>query len=44
MGSVRDVDGVTAFPAGIHAASTWDINLMYARGYALGMDSQFLVI
>jgi beta-glucosidase len=33
---VRFAQGVTAFPAGIHAAATWDIDLIKARGNALG--------
>ena len=33
---VRFAQGVTAFPAGIQAAATWDISLMNARGIALG--------
>lgn len=37
---VRYVEGVTAFPAGIQAGSTWDTNLMYQRGNALGSESK----
>ena len=37
---VRYVQGVTAFPAGVQAASTWDRSLMYARGNALGAESK----
>lgn len=33
---IRYAQGVTAFPAGVHAASTWDIALINARGNALG--------
>jgi beta-glucosidase len=33
---VRYAQGVTAFPAGIQAAATWDISLMNARGNAIG--------
>lgn len=33
---VRYAQGVTAFPAGIQAASTWDTDLIYTRGNALG--------
>ncbi len=32
---VRDTTGVSAFPAGINAAATWDRDLIYARGYAM---------
>lgn len=35
-GSVRYAQQVTAFPAGITTGSTWDTQLIYARGYALG--------
>lgn len=41
---VRYVDGVTAFPAGIQAAATWDIALMNQRGAALGAESKSLGI
>jgi hypothetical protein len=34
--SVRYAGSVTAFPAGIMAGSTWDTQLMYDRGFALG--------
>ena len=37
---VRYVQGVTAFPAGIQAAATWDTSLMYARGNAIGTESK----
>jgi len=33
---VRYAQGVTALPAGVMAASTWDEALIYGRGYALG--------
>ncbi|WVQ75627.1 hypothetical protein IAR50_005256 [Cryptococcus sp. DSM 104548] len=35
---VRLTDFVSAFPAGINAASTFDKDLIYARGYALGQE------
>jgi beta-glucosidase len=35
---VRSADFVSAFPAGINVASTWDKDLMYARGYAMGEE------
>jgi beta-glucosidase len=34
--SIRYAQQVTAFPAGITTGSTWDTELMYARGFALG--------
>lgn len=37
---VRYVQGVTAFPAGVQAAATWDRSLMYGRGNALGAESK----
>jgi beta-glucosidase len=42
--AVRYAQGVTVFPAGVHAASTWDIDLMYKRGYALGEEARALGI
>ena len=33
---IRFAKGITAFPAGVQAASTWDIALIKARGNALG--------
>ena len=39
---VRFAQGVTAFPAGIQAASTWDTLLMYQRGAALGAEAKGL--
>lgn len=33
---VRDADFVSAFPAGMHVAATWDRELMYAHGKAMG--------
>ncbi|EFX04545.1 beta-glucosidase [Grosmannia clavigera kw1407] len=35
---VRSTDNVTAFPAGITTAATWDKDLMLARGRALGQE------
>jgi len=35
---VRDTDLVSAFPAGMNAAMTWDIGMMYARGFAMGAE------
>lgn len=35
---VRFADRVSAFPAGVNAATTWDKDLMYARGYAMGAE------
>ncbi|OXC81956.1 beta-glucosidase [Cryptococcus neoformans] len=35
---VRLADFVSAFPAGINAAATFDKDLIYARGYALGQE------
>jgi beta-glucosidase len=32
--------GVTVFPAGIQTAATWDVELMYQRGEALGEESR----
>lgn len=40
FGSVRYVQGVTAFPAGVQAAATWDTALMYSRGNALGAEAR----
>lgn len=31
-------DGVTAFPAGITVAATWDQDLMYRRAVAIGKE------
>ncbi|KAJ8061602.1 hypothetical protein OCU04_009408 [Sclerotinia nivalis] len=39
---VRYAQKVTAFPAGITTGSTWDTDLMYARGYALGAEAKAL--
>ncbi|KAF2497446.1 beta-D-glucoside glucohydrolase [Lophium mytilinum] len=41
---VRYVDGVTALPAGIQAAATWDTALMNQRGAALGEEAKALGI
>lgn len=35
---VRFADWVSAFPAGMTTAATWDRNLMYQRGYAMGKE------
>jgi beta-glucosidase len=37
---VRYVQGVTAFPAGVQVAATWDTALMYSRGNALGTEAK----
>ncbi|KAL1589534.1 hypothetical protein WHR41_01606 [Cladosporium halotolerans] len=37
---LRYVKGVTAFPAGVHVASTWDPSLIYARGNAMGAEAK----
>ncbi|KAF7936911.1 hypothetical protein EAE99_002260 [Botrytis elliptica] len=39
---VRYAQKVTAFPAGITTGSTWDTELMYARGNALGAEAKAL--
>lgn len=36
--SVRTADLVSTFPAGVTMAATWDRQLMYARGQALGVE------
>jgi beta-glucosidase len=41
---VRYVNGVTAFAAGVHAASTWDIDLIKERGSFLGNEAKQLGI
>lgn len=41
---VRYVQGITAFPAGVQAASTWDTSLIYERGNALGTEAKALGI
>lgn len=35
---IRFADYVSAFPAGVNVAATWDRNLAYARGYAMGSE------
>lgn len=35
---VRDTDYASAFPAGINAAATWDKNLIFKRGQAMGQE------
>lgn len=37
---IRYLKGVTVFPAGIHTAATWDIDLMRRRGEALGEEAR----
>jgi beta-glucosidase len=37
---VRYINGVTAFSAGIHAASTWDVDLIRERGQFLGEEAK----
>ncbi|KAF2085292.1 glycoside hydrolase family 3 protein [Saccharata proteae CBS 121410] len=39
---VRYVQNVTVFPAGVQAASTWNLTLMQERGAALGAESKAL--
>jgi hypothetical protein len=41
---IRYAMGVTVFPAGVHAASTWDVNLLQKRGLALGQEAKGLGI
>ncbi|KAK7519205.1 putative beta-glucosidase L [Phyllosticta citriasiana] len=41
---VRFAQGITAFPAGIHAGATWDKHLVYQRGAAMGEESRALGI
>ncbi|KAF2735980.1 beta-glucosidase 1 precursor [Polyplosphaeria fusca] len=41
---IRYVNGVTAFAAGVHAASTWDIDLIRERGNFLGAEAKQLGI
>ena len=35
---VRDTDYVTAFPAGVNVAATWDRGLAFSRGQAMGAE------
>ena len=37
---IRETDYNTAFPAGITVGATWDKDLMYERGAALGAESR----
>ncbi|QDS75093.1 hypothetical protein FKW77_007013 [Venturia effusa] len=37
---VRFLKGVTVFPAGIHTAATWDVELMRQRGEAMGEEAR----
>ncbi|KAL5408245.1 hypothetical protein PMIN04_011485 [Paraphaeosphaeria minitans] len=41
---VRYINGATSFAAGIHAASTWDIELIRERGTFLGQEAKQLGI
>jgi beta-glucosidase len=41
---VRYAMGITVLPAGVHAASTWDPELMHQRGLALGQEAKGLGI
>jgi beta-glucosidase len=41
---VRYINGATSFAAGIHAASTWDIDLIRERGSFLGQEAKQLGI
>jgi beta-glucosidase len=36
--SIRQADYASTFEAGVSAASTWDIDIMYERGYAMGEE------
>jgi beta-glucosidase len=36
--------GITVLPAGVHAASTWDLELIRQRGFALGQEAKGLGI
>jgi beta-glucosidase len=36
--SIRVADLATLFPAGITTGATWDKELMYARGFAMGQE------
>lgn len=35
---VRPVQGISQFPGGQAVAATWDRDLIYARGYAMGKE------
>ena len=37
---VAKTDNITAFPAGITVGATWDKDLMYIRGVALGAEAR----
>jgi beta-glucosidase len=37
---VAHTDNITAFPAGITVGATWDRDLMYIRGVALGAEAR----
>jgi beta-glucosidase len=37
---IRFADYVSAFPAGINVAATWDRSLAYARGVAMGEENR----
>jgi beta-glucosidase len=39
---IRFANPVTAFPAGINAGATWDRDLLYARGAAMGEEAKGL--
>ncbi|KAF7182719.1 hypothetical protein CNMCM7691_002380 [Aspergillus felis] len=39
---IRFANPVTAFPAGINAGATWDPQLLYARGAAMGAEAKGL--
>jgi beta-glucosidase len=39
---IRFANPVTAFPAGINAGATWDTQLLYARGAAMGAEAKGL--
>ncbi|KAJ4356420.1 glycoside hydrolase 3 [Didymosphaeria variabile] len=41
---VRYINGATSFAAGIHAASTWDVDLIRERGTFLGQEAKQLGI
>ena len=37
---VAKADNITAFPAGITVGATWDRDLMYVRGEAIGAEAR----